>query len=120
MVGSVHVARNITVHKQMENKLAEYSKHLESLVAERTKQLRDSERLATIGATAGMVGHDIRNPLQAITCDLYLAVTEVESCPKGKCKTSVKESLLEHRLYQQDCCRLARFCQTAQTECFRK
>ena len=95
MVGSVHVARNITVHKQMENKLEEYSKHLENLVAERTKQLRDSERLATIGATAGMVGHDIRNPLQAITCDLYLAVTEVESCPKGKCKTSVKESLLE-------------------------
>ena len=30
------------------------------------KQLQDSERLAAIGATAGMVGHDIRNPLQAI------------------------------------------------------
>jgi len=36
------------------------------------KQLQDSERLAAIGATAGMVGHDIRNPLQAITSDLYL------------------------------------------------
>ena len=37
------------------------------------KQLQDSERLAAIGATAGMVGHDIRNPLQAITGDLFLA-----------------------------------------------
>jgi len=46
---------------------------LERLVEERTKQLKDSERLAAIGATAGMVGHDIRNPLQAITGDLYLA-----------------------------------------------
>jgi len=36
-------------------------------------KLKDSERLAAIGATAGMVGHDIRNPLQAITSDVYLA-----------------------------------------------
>lgn len=94
MIGSVHVARNITERKQMEKKLEEYSRQLESLVAERTKQLRDSERLATIGATAGMVGHDIRNPLQAITCDLYLAGTELESCPDSKCKSSIKESLV--------------------------
>ena len=33
---------------------------------------KDSERLIAIGQTAGMVGHDIRNPLQAITGDLYL------------------------------------------------
>ncbi len=36
------------------------------------KQLQEKERLAAIGATAGMVGHDIRNPLQAITGDVYL------------------------------------------------
>jgi len=94
MIGSVHVARNITERKQMEKKLEEYSRHLERLVAERTKQLRDSERLATIGATAGMVGHDIRNPLQAIICDLYLAETELESCLDSKCKSAIKESLV--------------------------
>jgi len=44
---------------------------LEELVDERTKQLKDSERMATIGQTAGMVGHDIRNPLQAIAGDVY-------------------------------------------------
>ena len=37
------------------------------------KQLQDSERMAAIGQTAGMVGHDIRNPLQAIVSELFLA-----------------------------------------------
>ena len=61
------IITDITKRKQAEEKLEDYKKNLECLVEERTKQLRDSERLATIGATAGMVGHDIRNPLQAIT-----------------------------------------------------
>jgi phosphoglycerate-specific signal transduction histidine kinase len=59
---------------------------LEKLVEERSKQLKDAERLAAIGATAGMVGHDIRNPLQAITGDLYLARTEAESLPDSEIK----------------------------------
>ena len=37
------------------------------------KQSQDNERLAAIGQTAGMVGHDIRNPLQAIVSELFLA-----------------------------------------------
>jgi PAS domain S-box-containing protein len=77
-----------------EKLLKSHSEHLEKMVEEKTKQLRDSERLAAIGATAGMVGHDIRNPLQAITCDLYLARTELDSCPDSTCKASMKESLL--------------------------
>ena len=73
----------------------EYSKHLEQLVEERTKQLRDSERLAAIGATARMVGHDIRNPLQAIIGDTFLAKTDLSSCPESEQKASVQENLLE-------------------------
>jgi PAS domain S-box-containing protein len=95
ILGSVHVARNITLRKQMENKLEEYSKELAHLVEERTKQLRDSERLAAIGATAGMVGHDIRNPLQAIASSLYLAKTDLDTVPEGKTKESLLESLVE-------------------------
>lgn len=57
---------DITERKQLQQKLEEYAKNLEKLVEERTKQLQDKERLATIGETAGMVGHDIRNPLQSI------------------------------------------------------
>ena len=93
MVGSVHVARDITVRKQMEKKLEEYSKHLEQLVEERTKQLKDSERLAAIGATAGMVGHDIRNPLQAMTSDVFLVKSDLASLPESEEKESMQESL---------------------------
>ena len=59
------------------------------------KQLKDSERLAAIGATAGMVGHDIRNPLQAITGDLYLAKTELATVPESEEKKNTIESLQE-------------------------
>jgi len=59
------------------------------------KKLQDSERLATIGATAGMVGHDIRNPLQAITSDVYLAKTDLASTPESEEKKNVLESLQE-------------------------
>jgi signal transduction histidine kinase len=42
-----------------------------------------------------MVGHDIRNPLQAIIGDVYLAKTELESYPEGDCKKTTLESLAE-------------------------
>lgn len=57
------------------------------------KQLHDQERLAAIGATAGMVGHDIRNPLQAITGDVYLLREEIKGMPEREEKSSAKESL---------------------------
>jgi PAS domain S-box-containing protein len=57
------------------------------------KQLQDSERLAAIGATAGMVGHDIRNPLQAITSDVYLLQSEIVSMPESDDKKNAEESL---------------------------
>jgi PAS domain S-box-containing protein len=74
-------------------KLKTYSEHLEALVEERTQKLRDSERLAAIGETAGMVGHDIRNPLQSITGELYLARTSLESLPNTHEKNDIKESI---------------------------
>jgi PAS domain S-box-containing protein len=85
----------ITERKKAEEKLEEYSKNLEKLVEERTKQLKESERLAAIGATAGMVGHDIRNPLQAITGDVYLAKSELNGLPDCEEKQAILESLIE-------------------------
>jgi signal transduction histidine kinase/putative methionine-R-sulfoxide reductase with GAF domain len=59
-------------------KLQEYADHLEVKVAERTleleeaqKRLLKSERLAAIGELAGMVGHDLRNPLTGIKAATY-------------------------------------------------
>ena len=48
--------------KQAQAQLQRYAQNLEQLIEERTKQLQEKERMATIGQTAGMVGHDIRNP----------------------------------------------------------
>ena len=83
---------DITEQKKLQIRLEQYAENLEKLIDERTKQLRVSERMAAIGQTAGMVGHDIRNPLQAITGDIYLIEQEVKSNPK--CVTpGITESL---------------------------
>jgi|GEM_PF-1375232 len=42
-------------------------------VFENFKEREETDRLAAIGQTAGMIGHDIRNPLQAIVSELYIA-----------------------------------------------
>jgi PAS domain S-box-containing protein len=93
--GVVLIFRDITERKKAEEKLKQYQDGLEKLVEERTRELKDKERLATIGATAGMVGHDIRNPLQAITGDLFLAKSELTSLPDSFEKKSALDSLGE-------------------------
>ena len=93
VIGVLSMVQESTERKEAEEKLEEYRNSLEKLVEERTTQLKDSERLATIGATAGMVGHDIRNPLQAIIGDVYLAKTEIASIPDSDEKKSTLESL---------------------------
>jgi signal transduction histidine kinase len=84
---------DITKRKKAEEALDKYTKNLEKLVEDRTKQLKDSERMAAIGQTAGMVGHDIRNPLQAILSDLYLAKSELTSLTQSEAKESLGENL---------------------------
>ena len=79
----------------LQKRLRHRAENLEKLVEERTKRLKDAERLAAIGQTAGMVGHDIRNPLQAITSDVYLAKTDLALTPESEAKASVRESLVE-------------------------
>ncbi len=54
---------------------------------------KNAERLATIGATAGMVGHDIRNPLQTIAGELFLAREGLKAMPSGEGKACMRESL---------------------------
>ncbi len=79
----------------MQVELEEHARHLEDLVRERTEKLKAAERLVAIGETAGLVGHDIRNPLQAITSDVYLVRTELASTPESNEKNNAIESLQE-------------------------
>jgi two-component system, chemotaxis family, CheB/CheR fusion protein len=84
---------DITERRRLLEELEGHTKNLEMLVEERTKQLKDAERLAAIGSTAGMVGHDIRNPLQAMISDAYLLRSELTSMPDCESKEGIKESL---------------------------
>jgi PAS domain S-box-containing protein len=76
--GTLMMVSDITDRKVLESRLDNYSKHLKSMVELRTVQLKDanerlvkSERLAVIGELAGMVGHDLRNPLTGIKNAAY-------------------------------------------------
>jgi len=48
------------------------------------KRLLRSERLAAIGQASTMVGHDLRNPLQAIENAAYVINTEMSTLPVSK------------------------------------
>ncbi|MGZ4942022.1 MAG: sensor histidine kinase [Halobacteriota archaeon] len=66
LVAAGYQVGTVVARLQAEEQVKQYSQHLEDLVAERTAQLKDAERLAGIGETATMIGHDLRNPLQAL------------------------------------------------------
>jgi PAS domain S-box-containing protein len=72
---------------QTRKQIEEYANSLEEKVAERTKQLEEAnqrlvkaERLAAIGELAGMVGHDLRNPLTGIKNAAYYLSVKQGSC----------------------------------------
>ncbi len=78
VIAGAEIAVDITERKQLQNKLADYSQRLEEIVQKRTNELNKtqaelvkSERLAAIGELAGMIGHDLRNPLTGIKNSAY-------------------------------------------------
>lgn len=89
----VGVVRDVTRRVTAERELELYTKHLEEVLDERTKELKDAERLSAIGQTAAMVGHDIRNPLQSIVSSIFLVNVELNALPDSKEKTNAQEEL---------------------------
>jgi PAS domain S-box-containing protein len=79
--------------KENEKRLKAHTENLEELVEEKTTQLKTAERLATIGETAGMIGHDIRNPLQAIIGELYLSKDSLHALPENEAKQELADSM---------------------------
>jgi PAS domain S-box-containing protein len=83
----LHIVRDITEQKRLQKKLNDYSQHLKSMIEIRTMQLKDAndrllktERLAAIGELAGMVGHDLRNPLAGMRGAVYYLKKKFGSC----------------------------------------
>jgi PAS domain S-box-containing protein len=62
------------------------------IIEDKTEE-EENKRLSAIGATAGMVGHDIRNPLQAMLSDIYLLKEELASTPECRDKEEINESI---------------------------
>jgi len=93
----ITLSQDITQRKELESEIVRRAEDLELQVEKKTKELDDATRLAAIGQTAGMVGHDIRNPLQVVLGALYLADKEVSTLPQNKKKASLTESLDEIR-----------------------
>jgi signal transduction histidine kinase len=62
---------NLAEFVVLENKLNEANRNLKDI----QEKLLKSERLATIGELAGLIGHDLRNPLQGIAGATYYIKT---------------------------------------------
>lgn len=72
---SIDISDRKRLEEELKKKVIElenYSKNLEIIIEEKSRALAEKKRLATIGEMALMIGHDLRNPLQAIVYSLYL------------------------------------------------
>ncbi len=101
--GVFAAARDITDRKRAEEELQRYSGHLEAIIEERTAQLKSAERLAGIGETAAMIGHDLRNPLQGLQYIVDLQKLRFERTPPEKrgAEDWQKEQALFDRISEQ-------------------
>jgi PAS domain S-box-containing protein len=97
IIAALELTVDITEKKLLENKLKMYSEDLEQIVTKRNKQLQlaqakllKAEKLAAIGELAGMVGHDLRNPLSAIRNAAYYLRQKQDTA-----SNSIKQEMLE-------------------------
>ncbi|MHA1378072.1 MAG: ATP-binding protein [Candidatus Helarchaeota archaeon] len=72
--------------QRMEKNLKKYSEELEKLVEQRTRELKDTqkellrkEKLVTIGKLAGVISHELRNPLGVINNSIYYLNMKLKS-----------------------------------------
>jgi signal transduction histidine kinase len=86
----------------MSSRLRESYEHLEEKVEERTRELKDAhkqliknERFAAIGEAITMVGHDMRNPLQAIKNATFCINNELSRLPSSKSSSLNMSEMLQ-------------------------
>jgi PAS domain S-box-containing protein len=102
---AIENARLIQQLNNARKQIQEYAGELEVNVRERTKELVEAqarllktERLAAIGELAGMVGHDLRNPLTGIAGAAYYLKTKYHSklSDRGKEMVEIIEKDIEY------------------------
>ncbi len=70
--GRIWYFTDITHHKNREQGYENYASQLQRIVASRTQELIEAERLAASGALASEIAHDLRSPLQSIRNAAYM------------------------------------------------
>ncbi len=98
-ISRLHILRDITERKRLERELQEYSRSLETKVAEQSERLLRQERLALLGEIWAGLAHEIRTPLGAIMTGIKLLE---KSCPADE------EQQVIFRLLQSETFRLER------------
>jgi signal transduction histidine kinase len=86
--------------KEVQANLEQNNLDLEKLVAEKTEKLKTTERLAAIGSTASMVGHDLRNPLTAISGAAYYLKKKYDSQLDSKGKEMLE--VIQNNVHYSD------------------
>lgn len=99
------LVRDITEQKLIRKQIEEYSQGLELTVEARTQELMEAnqrllkaERFSAIGELAGMIGHDLRNPLTGIKNAAYY-LKRKQGCldeAKGTEMLKIIDSSVEH------------------------
>ncbi|MCJ7760179.1 ATP-binding protein [Candidatus Bathyarchaeota archaeon] len=84
------ISRDIAERKRVEEELKRQAERLEELIGERTRELKEAERLAAIGELATMVGHDLRNPLQGISGAAYVLRTKLRTTRDEQVRTMLE------------------------------
>ncbi len=96
----LHILKDLDrTRKELEvakSKVEEYSRTLEQKIEERTKELREaqeklirSEKLAALGKLAGIVAHELRNPLGVVRNSVYFLRMRLG-------KTSIDDKVKKH------------------------
>lgn len=96
IVGAIAAIRDVTDAKRAEIALREsearyreLSEHLEQKVKEKVAELKQAERLATIGQMVSVVAHEVRNPLQNIS----MGVDMLKMAPNGPDTADILEEI---------------------------
>jgi signal transduction histidine kinase len=84
MDGGVCLISDISFERALEKEIELTYEKASAILKETQQKLLKLERLAAIGELAGMVGHDLRNPLQAIQNAAYFLKTGFDGNSKNE------------------------------------
>jgi signal transduction histidine kinase len=81
--GRIWYFTDITQQMQREKQMETYTSELQRMVASRTQELIEAEKMAASGSLASEIAHDLRSPLQSIRNAAYMMKKDPEKFDVG-------------------------------------